>query len=74
MHANNETGIIMPIKEIAEGLKRINSTRAKNNLPKIYFHTDAAQTIGKVKVDVQQLGVDYLTIVGSKVSTNFNFN
>ena len=35
--------------------------------PRILLHTDAAQTIGKVKVDVTDLGVDYLTIVGHKV-------
>lgn len=38
--------------------------RAKS---RILLHTDAAQTIGKVKVDVNILGVDYLTIVGQKV-------
>jgi cysteine sulfinate desulfinase/cysteine desulfurase-like protein len=31
------------------------------------MHTDAAQAIGKIQVDVEELGVDYLTIVGHKV-------
>jgi len=34
----------------------------------LYLHTDAAQAIGKIEVDVQSLNVDYLTIVGHKVN------
>ena len=34
----------------------------------IWFHTDSAQTVGKVEVDVARLGVDFLTVVGHKVS------
>ncbi|XP_021968183.1 selenocysteine lyase [Folsomia candida] len=66
MHANNETGVLMPIMEIGQALKALNVSRSQNNLPKIYFHTDSAQSLGKVKVDVKQLEVDYLTIVGHK--------
>lgn len=40
--------------------------RAQKGYPKIFIHTDAAQAIGKIKVDVSKLGVDYLTIVGHK--------
>jgi len=36
-------------------------------LPRILVHTDAAQMIGKGRVDVQELGGDYLTVVGHKV-------
>lgn len=36
------------------------------NLPQILIHTDAAQALGKIQVKVQELGVDYLTIVGHK--------
>lgn len=57
MHANNEVGTIQPISEIA-AIARQNS---------VLFHTDAAQTIGKIKTDVTSLGVDYLTIVGHKM-------
>jgi cysteine desulfurase len=57
MHANNETGTIQPIAEIA----RI--ARSK----KIIFHTDAAQSVGKIKVDVRKLDVDMLSMAGHKL-------
>lgn len=63
MLANNETGIFQPVARIAELLVAVNENRSQS---KIYFHTDAAQAIGKLKVDVNDLGVDYLTIVGHK--------
>jgi cysteine desulfurase len=56
MWANNETGLIFPIPELAEHcLKR-----------GVLFHTDAAQAIGKVPVDVRATGVDFLTFSGHK--------
>lgn len=57
MHANNETGTIQPIKEIA-------SIAKANN---ILFHTDAAQSVGKIETDVNKLGVDLLSIAGHKL-------
>ncbi len=57
MHANNETGTLQPIRELAE------IARAGGAL----FHTDAAQSLGKVAVDVDDLGVDLMTIVGHKL-------
>jgi len=57
MHANNEVGSIQPIKEIAEVCK----TRD------IIFHSDAAQSIGKVHCDVEDLGIDLLSIAGHKL-------
>jgi Cys-tRNA synthase (O-phospho-L-seryl-tRNA:Cys-tRNA synthase) len=67
MHANNETGVIMPISEIGKRLKGLNEERMRKGLPRVLLHTDAAQTIGKHRVDVKELQVDYLTIVGHKV-------
>ncbi len=57
MHANNETGTIEPIEEIV----RIARER------EIIFHTDAAQSCGKIEVDVNRLKVDLLTIAGHKL-------
>jgi cysteine desulfurase len=57
MHANNETGTLQPIAEIAAILK-------ERGVP---FHTDAAQSVGKVATRVDDLGVDLLTIVGHKL-------
>ena len=45
----------------------LNEERAKRRLSPVLFHTDAAQAIGKIPVDVIHLKVDFLTIVGHKV-------
>ena len=63
MHSNNEVGTIQPIREIAQAIKRF---RMKTPEAVVLFHSDAAQSLGKVLVDVQSLGVDMLTIVGHK--------
>ncbi len=62
MHANNEVGSIQPIEEIASELEKINGNRKK----KIYFHTDAVQTAGKLYLDVKKLGIDLLSISAHK--------
>ncbi|KAI4888998.1 hypothetical protein NFI96_019095 [Prochilodus magdalenae] len=63
MLANNETGVIMPIREICQ---KVRSAKRSSCSPRVLLHTDAAQAIGKIKVDAQELGVDYMTIVGHK--------
>ena len=57
MHANNETGTIQPLAEI--------SSIAREH--GIYFHTDAAQAVGKIETRVDDLGVDFLSIAGHKL-------
>ncbi|XP_037567308.1 selenocysteine lyase-like [Dermacentor silvarum] len=66
MLANNETGIIQPVEIIGTLLKAVNQQRKKDSLPEVLFHTDAAQALGKVAVNVDDLKVDYLTIAGHK--------
>jgi len=67
MYANNEIGTIEPIAEIGKWLRGLNSERIKKNLPRIYFHTDACQGAGALDLDVSRLGVDLMSINGSKI-------
>lgn len=57
MHSNNETGTLQPIKDISEICHKHG----------ILLHTDASQSMGKVPIDAQYLGVDFLTIAGHKL-------
>jgi cysteine desulfurase len=57
MHANNEVGTLQPIREIAQ------LAHARG----VPVHTDAAQSLGKVAVNVDELGVDLLTVAGHKL-------
>ncbi len=57
MLANNETGTLQPVKEISEIAKQYS----------IPLHTDAAQAVGKIKVNVAELGVDFMSVAGHKL-------
>ena len=56
MHVNNETGVIQPVNEIARLCSAVGAL----------FHSDCAQSLGKLHVDVQHLGFDFVTLSGHK--------
>lgn len=57
MHANNETGVVQPVAEIGDAV------RARG----VAFHTDAAQSVGKLETRVGNLNVDLLTVASHKL-------
>src|SRR5207249_9405863 len=57
MHANNEVGTIQPIRQIADLAHSYGAL----------MHTDAAQSLGKIAVNVDELGVDLLSVAGHKL-------
>ena len=57
MGVHNEIGVIQPLKEIGD-ICRKNS---------VFFHTDCAQAIGKIKINVDEMNIDLLSISGHKI-------
>ena len=57
MAVNNEIGVLQPLAEIGALCRR----------KKVFFHTDAAQAVGKVPLDVNALNIDAMSISGHKV-------
>lgn len=57
MTVNNEIGVVQPVKEIGK------LCRSK----KVFFHTDAAQAVGKIPIDVNEMNIDLMSISGHKI-------
>ncbi len=64
MYANNEIGTIQPIKEIAKEIRHYKKINKRNN---IFFHTDVVQAVNYLNINVAELGVDMLSLSGSKI-------
>ncbi len=62
MTANNEIGTIQPVEEIGKIVRNLRESGKK-----IWFHTDAVQAIGKIKVDVEEIGCDLLSVSAHKI-------
>jgi cysteine desulfurase len=58
MAVNNETGVIQPLKEIGAIARKHRG---------VYFHTDAAQAVGKIPLDVNEMNIDLMSISGHKL-------
>jgi cysteine desulfurase len=58
MTVNNETGVIQPVKEIGTIVRKHRG---------VYFHTDAAQAVGKIPLDVNEMNIDLMSISGHKI-------
>ena len=58
MAVNNETGVIQPLKEIGAIIRKHRG---------VYFHTDAAQAVGKIQMDVNEMNIDLMSISGHKI-------
>lgn len=58
MAVNNETGVIQPLKDIGAVIRKHRG---------VYFHTDAAQAVGKIPLDVNEMNIDLMSISGHKL-------
>lgn len=67
MYANNEIGTVEPIAECARAIRKWKKENGRKENEPPFFHTDACQAAGYLEMDVAHLGVDLLTLNGSKI-------
>lgn len=65
MYANNEIGTIQPIKELAAAIRKCRGRSGQNTFP--LLHTDACQAAGALSLDINELGIDLMSLNGSKI-------
>ena len=63
----NELGTIQPIQEVARRLAVLNTQRSEQGLARVYLHTDAVQAANYLELNVNELGVDLLTLSAQKI-------
>jgi cysteine desulfurase len=64
MYANNEIGTLQPIGEIAREIRHYKKINKRDD---VFFHTDAVQAVNYLSLNIEKLGVDMLTLSGSKI-------
>jgi cysteine desulfurase len=68
IYVSNEIGVIEPLKEVASIIQTIRSDRLSRGITRpIYFHTDACQAANYLDLHISKLGVDLMTLNGSKI-------
>ena len=68
IYVSNEIGVIEPLKEVANIIQTVRSDRLERGIDRpIYFHTDACQAANYLDLHVSKLGVDLMTLNGSKI-------
>lgn len=67
MYANNEIGVVQPIKQISDLIRKKRTERSANQGYSLYFHTDACQAANYLDLHVSRLGVDMMTLNGGKI-------
>lgn len=70
MYANNEIGTIQPIREIAKEIRHFKKNKKENKYNIPFFHSDAVQAVNYLNLNVENLGVDLLTLSGSKIENS----
>ncbi|KKR00530.1 MAG: Cysteine desulfurase [Candidatus Nomurabacteria bacterium GW2011_GWC2_39_41] len=68
MYANNEIGVVEPLKEIAKEIRHYNKKNTKKqSFFRVFFHTDATQAISYLPINVAELGVDLMSFNNAKI-------
>lgn len=67
MHVNNETGVIQPISEVSKAIQDFKNNSSSNEAPYPLFHSDGVQGLQFLSCNVDELGVDLMTLSAHKI-------